>query len=116
MPERIQQVMEHYGLNASQFSTRINIKKANVSHVLNGRNKPSLDFIIAVLECFEEINPDWLLLNRNSMFSETLKKQPNNNISLNLNSGEIQNNSSKKVKKIILLLDDFSLETYVNEY
>jgi transcriptional regulator with XRE-family HTH domain len=48
-------------MNASQFADAIGIKPANLSHVLSGRNKPSMDFLEKVIESFPKVNASWLL-------------------------------------------------------
>ena len=48
-------------MSASQFADEIGVQRSSVSHVLSGRNKPSLDFIIKIVAAFPEINSDWLL-------------------------------------------------------
>ena len=53
--------MESNSESLADFSKKINIPKGNISHILTGRNKPSLDFISKVLNAFPEIDLLWLL-------------------------------------------------------
>lgn len=59
--ERIIRIMNEENMNASQFSESIGIQRAAISHILAGRNNPSLDVIRKILKRFSTVNPDWLL-------------------------------------------------------
>jgi len=71
MIKRIQEIIDNYNLNASQFADRLGVQRSGISHILNGRNKPSLDFVIKILEHFDEVNTDWLIKGTGSMFDDT---------------------------------------------
>ncbi|MFV0390853.1 MAG: helix-turn-helix domain-containing protein [Paludibacteraceae bacterium] len=66
--DRIQKVMEQEGLNASQFAAEIGVKSPTLSHILNGRNNPSLDVLKRILDRYREISSDWLILGVGPMF------------------------------------------------
>ncbi|OYU81762.1 MAG: transcriptional regulator [Flavobacterium sp. BFFFF1] len=59
--KRLEQLMEHYELNASLFADKIGVQRSGISHLLSGRNKPSLDFVMKISEEFPEVNLYWLL-------------------------------------------------------
>lgn len=61
---RLQQIMDYYGLTASAFAEKIQFNKSGISHLLSGRNKPSLEFIMKVLDAFPEVSLYWLLNGR----------------------------------------------------
>ncbi|MDR1675885.1 MAG: helix-turn-helix domain-containing protein [Tannerella sp.] len=67
MKERIIQVMNAKGLSSSKFAEEIGIQRAAMSHILNERNKPSLDVLTKIIRRFPEINPEWLLLGNGQM-------------------------------------------------
>lgn len=58
---RIQTIMDHYGLTVSAFADEIGVQRSSVSHLLNGRNKPSLDFVMKLVDTYPEVNLYWLL-------------------------------------------------------
>ena len=58
---RLSKIMSYYGLSASAFAELIQVQKSSISHVLSGRNKPSLDFLAKVESTFEEVSFSWLL-------------------------------------------------------
>lgn len=64
--KRLKIVLEHYQLSASQFAEKIEVQRSSISHLLSGRNKPSLDFILKVLAAFDEIEFYWLINGKGS--------------------------------------------------
>ena len=62
MVERIKWTMSHYNLTAAQFADQIGVQRSAVSHVLSGRNNPSLDFLIKIKRKFPAIHFEWLAL------------------------------------------------------
>lgn len=59
--KRLESIFDYYGLTASSFADKINVQRSSISHLLSGRNKPSLDFILKVMESFPEVELLWLL-------------------------------------------------------
>ncbi|MEJ2596184.1 MAG: helix-turn-helix transcriptional regulator, partial [bacterium] len=70
MTERIQQLISDKKLSPTQFSDEIGIQRSSLSHVLSGRNKPSLDFMLKIKTRFPEVNLDWLLLGEGNMYQQ----------------------------------------------
>jgi transcriptional regulator with XRE-family HTH domain len=64
--KRLETIFEYYGLTASLFADKINVQRSSISHLLSGRNKPSLDFILKVLDSFPEVELLWLLNGKGS--------------------------------------------------
>ncbi len=59
--KRLQKILDYYGLSATAFSDLIDFNRSTISHLLSGRNKPSLEFVLKVLEQFPEVELYWLL-------------------------------------------------------
>ena len=59
--KRLQHLTEYYGLNAAVFADKIGVQRSSISHLMSGRNKPSLDFVMKILEVFPEVNLYWFL-------------------------------------------------------
>lgn len=59
--KRLEIILDYYALNASSFADRIGVQRSSMSHLLSGRNKPSLDFVLKILEVFPEIDLYWIL-------------------------------------------------------
>ena len=49
MKERIQQIMQREGLSPSRFAEEIGIQRSAMSHIISGRNNPSLDVVMLSL-------------------------------------------------------------------
>ena len=62
--DRLAHILRAKNLTASQFAELMEIQPSNVSHLLNGRNKPSLDFLIKLKEIFPEYSFDWIIMGR----------------------------------------------------
>ncbi len=62
MKERLQELLDHEHLTPVRFAELVEVQRSSVSHVLSGRNKPSLDFIGKILSAFPHVSPDWLIL------------------------------------------------------
>ena len=67
MIDRIKLLMSKKNMSATQFSDEIGIQRSSLSHVLSGRNKPSLDFMLKIKNRFSDINLNWLLLGQENM-------------------------------------------------
>lgn len=63
---RIQQIIDHYGLPVSAFADNIGVQRSSISHLLNGRNKPSLDFVLKLIAAYPEVDLYWLLQGKGS--------------------------------------------------
>ena len=68
MIERIQQIMEYEDIKPGEFAEKIGINRSAISHILNQRNKPSLDVINRILIRYNYIDTDWLIFGKGSMF------------------------------------------------
>ena len=70
MKDRNKKIMENEDLTASRFADRLEINRAVVSHILTGRNNPSLDVVTKILLEMDYINSDWLLRGEGSMYKD----------------------------------------------
>lgn len=59
--KRIHKIMEKNDLNASSFAEAINVGRSSISHILSGRNKPSLDLVMNIVSQFPEVDLYWIL-------------------------------------------------------
>ena len=67
MKDRIAHVIRAKNLTAAEFALRLGIQPSNISHLLSGRNNPSLDFVKKLKETFPEYNLDWIVLGKGPM-------------------------------------------------
>ena len=66
--ERIKQITEVTNVNPSKLSQEIGVQRSTFSHIINGRNKPSIDLVIKLKGKFPNLSLDWLLLGAGAMF------------------------------------------------
>ena len=59
--DRFTKVIEYSGLTPAEFAEEIGVQRSSISHIVSGRNKPSLDFITKVKSAFPKLEWDWLI-------------------------------------------------------
>lgn len=66
--ERIQQIIDHENLNTSSFAKRVGVVDQTIRGiVIQKRNKPGYDLIVKILQTFNWVNPEWLILGKGAM-------------------------------------------------
>lgn len=58
---KLQLLFDFYGLTAGTFADKIGVQRSSLSHLLSGRNKPSLEFVLRITDHFKEVDLYWLL-------------------------------------------------------
>lgn len=79
MIDRINLVLKAKNITARQFAEEIGIQPSGMSHIMSGRNKPSLEFVAKVIRRYPEIDANWLLMGRGEMYTsapQTLQSAP----------------------------------------
>lgn len=114
--KRLEKVIDYYGETASSFSEKIGVQRSSISHILSGRNKPSLDFVLKVLGSFPEVDLYWLM-NGKGTFPAEPKSSPTEIPSEKISErphGDILNktSSTKKIDRIIIFYKDGSFENF----
>ena len=64
MKDRIAHIIRAKNLTAAEFALRLGIQPSNISHLLSGRNNPSLDFVKKLKETFPEYSLEWIIFGR----------------------------------------------------
>ena len=79
MKDRILRIMEHEGISPSKFAEEIGIQRSAMSHIISGRNNPSLDVLTKIMQRFTYVDTDWLLFGKGSMVKNGITKieEPN---------------------------------------
>lgn len=70
MKQRLQVLLEQEGLSPVRFAEIVGVQRSSVSHILSGRNNPSLDFIQKILEAFPKVSSDWLISGKGSVYRD----------------------------------------------
>ena len=127
--KRLQKILSYYGVSATAFSEEIQFNRSTISHLLSGRNKPSLDFVMKVIEKFPEVELYWLLNGKGSFPSENNESSaPISENMQNLKEGiKFQKNvdfnpvdqtetpkKSSGIERIVIFFEDGSFKTYEN--
>ncbi|MGC9150509.1 MAG: helix-turn-helix domain-containing protein [Microbacter sp.] len=140
MKDRISQIIKEKGLTSGKFAEFIGTQPSVISHILNGRNKPSTEIIQKILSSFTDINPEWLILGAGNMHRELQQAQPtlfnenrqndaststdiskskaSNRMSIKESEvvqvvGDESKQSEKRIKKITVYFSDMTFEEFV---
>jgi transcriptional regulator with XRE-family HTH domain len=70
MKDRILEFLKRENKTSAQFAEEIRVQPSGISHILSGRNKPSLDFVIKMLEKYTFLSTEWLMFGKGSMYKE----------------------------------------------
>lgn len=70
MKDRIRLIMEAEDMTPARFADTLQIGRPVISHILNGRNNPSLDVITRILSEMPYINADWLISGKGTMYKD----------------------------------------------
>jgi transcriptional regulator with XRE-family HTH domain len=121
--DRVKKIISVNGLTSSSFADKIGVPRSSISHVLSGRNNPSLDLIIKILQSFDGISANYLLsgdiltpiqpitdkdqeYNNMTLFPELdLKKEPEEEIKID----------EDLVKSVILVYENNKFEILKNK-
>lgn len=133
--QRLQKLLDYYDLSASGFATKIGVQRSSMSHILSGRNKPSLDFTMKVLHTFQEVSIEWLIDGKGSFpknistpppptliknvdeltkSSETISLKEENIESEEKSHLELDNSKHKDIDKIVFFYKDGSFSVFKN--
>ena len=130
--KRLQVILNYYGISATDFSNQISVNRSTISHLLSGRNKPSLDFVMKVLEKFPEVELYWILNGKGKFPSEktaispisiSSEKTPKIDTSIksidNVQSqthipSKITKSFNDDIERIIIFYKDGSFKSYKN--
>ena len=74
MINRILLILKTQDLSSSQFADEIGVQRSSISHILSGRNNPSLEFVTKILKRFPDINSDWIIFGKGSMYKGSNEK------------------------------------------
>ena len=123
--KRLQLIMASNRLNATSFADKIGVQRSNLSHILNGRNKPGYDFLLKVVEAFPNVNTHWLITgDETAPESESIKepetivresKQESDPTDLNNNNSSAPGRSAagKTVIKTVIFYNDFTFDVFL---
>lgn len=116
--KRLEKVIHYYGESASSFADKIGVQRSSISHILSGRNKPSLDFVMKVLTTYPEVELYWLLngkgnfpSDKNEQKIETVKPTPPLREEKVIEK-KLAPKSEKSIERIVIFYSDGSFENF----
>jgi len=141
MKERLLEFLKAENKSSAQLAEEIGVQPSGISHILSGRNNPSLDFVLKMLEKYQFISTDWLLFGKGSMYrdlrmqtlfdenkglnlDDEAKKLKNETFKAEIEFQDIRKTDQKKdftvpdknkvtsIDKIVWFYDDNSFEEY----
>ena len=126
MKDRLKEILKNVGMNARQFAEYIDVQPSSVSHILTGRNKPSVDFLIKLLESFPDTDIRYLLTGEKNLvireenrhYDAALSREERDNSPEELGKGHPEITSVKDdtdVEEVILLRKDGTFRNYRKE-
>ena len=115
--KRLEKIINFYGLSASSFADKIGVQRSSISHILSGRNKPSLEFVMKVLSPFPEVDLYWLL-NGKGEFPKNAKSKPEdsslNQVKEKIFSEHKNTTSITEIERIVIFYKDGSFKNFEN--
>ncbi|EGD34367.1 MULTISPECIES: helix-turn-helix domain-containing protein [unclassified Capnocytophaga] len=131
---RLQRLMEYNELSASALADHLGVPRSSISHLLSERNKPSLDFVLRIIDKYPEVDLYWLLYGDGNFPKEEKKEKLVNTTLINTeipfpNMDEISSKKrenkeiikastpdkiTKRIQKIIFFYTDKSFEIFEN--
>ncbi|NMC37828.1 MAG: helix-turn-helix transcriptional regulator [Bacteroidales bacterium] len=113
--DRILGFLKKENKTSAQFAEEIGVQPSGISHILSGRNNPSLDFVIKMLEKYPYLSSEWLLFGRGSMY----KDQYEGSLFDELNNGsekiEAKKGNEKDKKEQKMQIIENQIETKLSE-
>lgn len=117
--KRLQKVIDFYGESASSFAEKIGVQRSSISHILSGRNKPSLDFVLKVLSSYPEVELYWLMNGKGNFPSGKNKTQDQpiseikkEVITKTTQISEISNSEDKAIERIVIFYKDGTFKNF----
>ena len=96
MNKRFKFWLDSEGLNANLLSKIVDLNRSSISHIVNGRNKPSFDMLEKILSIYPNLNLNWLITGFGTMhINESTREK-------------------KKISKVVVFYKDSSYDELTN--
>ena len=115
--KRLQKIIDYHNESASSFAEKIGVQRSSISHILSGRNKPSLDFILKILSAYPEVDLYWLFNGKGDFPSKVpTEKNELKNINSDLNENKLilESDKNKTIERIVIFYSDGSFKNFEN--
>lgn len=131
MKDRIKQYIDYKGITAGDLAVMLEVQRSNISHILNGRNKPGAALIEKLLLVFPDLNARWLLTGKGdmieggtessktvpespSLFPEKKQEKEKESAKIVQTNNESVANTVDDVEKMILVYKDGTFASFAN--
>lgn len=117
---RIINFIEKLGMDRSSFANSINVKQATLSHILTGRNDPTLNIILQIHNKYPEVDINWLLYGKGddpftpkqqNLFGEGAKEESTSNVEVREKVVYIEK-PQRKISEIRVFYDDQTFDIF----
>ena len=123
MKDRIKEYIDFKGISPGELAGLLDVQRSNISHILNGRNKPGASLIERFLILFPELDARWLMTGEGNMTDEP-------NVANNINKNDStekeifppvkeasknhknQSDVKKSIDKVVLIYRDGSFSEH----
>lgn len=118
LKDRIATIIKVNQHNASSFAEVLGVQRSSLSHILNGRNKPSLDFIEKVLLHFPRVDAAWLITGKQTAVVSTPDSEPQPKVSSKKSKVKVSEMvpkvslQNKMVDRIVIFYSDGTFGSY----
>ena len=125
--KRLSEIINYYDLSAASFADKIEVGRSSISHILSGRNKPSLDFVLKIVSTFPEVELYWLLngkgdfpknKNENSPTPIDVKKSQfhsdlfSESEKIPQQVEKMESTGNKRIQRVVIFYNDGTFEAY----
>ena len=73
MNTRLQQFLAAENISQAQLADSLKVARAGISHIMAGRNKPSYDFLAALMNRYPRLNIEWLMFGKGKMYKDLME-------------------------------------------
>ena len=114
---RLQKILSFYSLSAAAFAEKMGIGRSSISHIISGRNKPSLEFVLHILDTFEDVTFEWLIYGKGTFPKTEVTPSPLSTIEknkTNVTNGQQDIFSNTNVNTDTILQNEVTNENIIN--
>ena len=110
--ERIAKIINDNNLSASSFAKLIGVQRSSISHILSGRNNPSLDLLLKIHKSFDYVSLEWLILGDNSLKNPPSKLENMDSNKKSTLETDFNHNNESLLREIVYYYNDGSFERF----
>jgi plasmid maintenance system antidote protein VapI len=129
LKEKIEALIVGLDVSSTRFADLIGVKRPVISHILNGRNKPSLDIIQKIVERFPSLEYNWIgddqdldmdlveEIRKNDLFYSSREFNGSDEYSddSQIFNSQAESKNQKKVVKVVFFYDDDTFKVFQPE-